>query len=55
MIFFLLACQSTETDTANQTQKIQDPWVLERTEQRDGDSDKGYEYLLYGDYIQNRL
>ena len=52
MIYFiLLACQSTETDTANQIQKIQDPWLLERTEQRVGDPDKGYEYLLYGGYI----
>ena len=50
--FLLLACQTTQkTDTGNQTQKIQDPWVLQRTDQRTGDPDKGYEYLLYGGYI----
>ena len=39
----LLACQTTQkTDTGNQTQKIQDPWVLQRTDQRTGDPDIYY-------------
>jgi mono/diheme cytochrome c family protein len=50
-MIFLLACQSSEHDSAIQKNKTSDPWVLERMEQREGDPAKGYEYLLYGGYI----
>lgn len=42
--------QSKQQDSADLNQP-QDPWVLERSSQRNGDALKGKEYLLYGGYI----
>ena len=51
MLFFVLACQSDKTDSGIIDARYQDPWVLEETEQRNGDPEIGYNYLLYGGYI----
>ena len=51
MLFFILACLSEKQDSAHKTSFPKDPWVLEKTKQREGDAAVGYDYLLYGGYI----
>ena len=51
MLFFILACLSEKQDSGTQDLTPKDPWVLEKTKQREGDAAVGYDYLLYGGYI----